>query len=445
VALVVVQDRKERILYVEGEPRFELKFLRLAVQDDDNLQLVTMLRTARDNRFLRLGVDNGTELASGFPRTREELFAYRGIVLGSIEASFFTMDQLQMISDFVSQRGGGLLMLGGRKSFSEGGYAGTPVADALPVELTPGRKDKPVFHKVKVAVTPVGSISASTQIGKSEAESGKLWQTMPVVTSVNNVTSAKAGATTLLDGAAPTDAGNRSIVMAYQHYGRGKAIAFPIQDSWLWQMRADTPVEDATYKTFWQQSLRWLVSDVPDRVMVSTTADRAWINEPLHLQADVVDQAYAKVDDADVTATVHTPSGVLLDQRLESSMARDGGGYQMAYTPTQRGVYSIEVTARLPAGTSVTSEPVFVDVGTPTTEYIGAELRTSLLRRVAEETGGRYYTPATAMGMPDDIVYTGSGNTTMERLDLWDMPVVLLLLLMLLAVEWGYRRMRKLA
>jgi uncharacterized membrane protein len=429
---------------VEGEPRFESKFLRLAVEDDDNLQLATMVRTTKDNRFLRLGVDNGAELAAGFPRTREELFAYRGIVLGSIEASFFTLDQLQMISDFVSERGGGLLMLGGRRSFAEGGYAGTPVADALPVELKSGHQDKPVLHKVKVALTRIGSITASTQIAGTEAESDKLWQTMPAVTSVNNVSSAKAGATTLLDGAAP-DGGDPSIVLAYQHYGRGKAIAFPIQDSWQWQMRANTPIEDATYKTFWQQSLRWLVNDVPDRVMVSTAADRAWMNEPLQVQATVVDQAYARVDNAEVTATNQAPSGALVDQRLEPSMSRGGGEYHTTYTPTQRGVYNIQVTARMPGATSVTSEPVFVDVGTPTTEYIGTELRTSLLRRMAEETGGRYYTPANVMGMTDDIGYTGGGNTTMARLDLWDMPVVLLLLLLLLAAEWGYRRVRRLA
>ena len=132
--LIRVADREEKILYFEGEPRFEAKFLRRAVEADHNLRVVTLLRTS-ENKFYRVGVDDAEELADGFPKTREELYRYRGLILGSIEASFFTPDQLRMIGEFVSERGGGLLMLGGRHSFSEGGYARTPVADALPVVL----------------------------------------------------------------------------------------------------------------------------------------------------------------------------------------------------------------------------------------------------------------------------------------------------------------------
>ena len=440
-ALVVVQDRRDKILYVEGEPRFELKFLREALDDDDNLQLVTMLRTSKD-KFLRLGVDNGNELANGFPQTRDELYKYQAIVLGSIEASYFSFDQLKMISDFVSERGGGLLMLGGRQSFAEGGYAGTPVADALPVELPTGRRGKPAFHNVKVDVTAVGGMSAVTQIAANEDQSAKEWKTMPVVTSVNAVTRVKPGATTLLDG---SGSDGRSIVLAQQHFGRGVAVAFPIQDSWLWQMRANTPVEDKTYTTFWRQTLRGLVNDVPDRVMVSTNADRAWINEPVQVDATVMDSAYTKVSGAEVTAAIETPSGGLIQQRLESAMTGANGEYHMAYTPTERGVYSIRVTARSANGPVISSQPTFVDVGTPTTEYVGAELRPSLLQRIAEETGGRYYTPATAKGLAEDLMYTGGGNTAVERLDLWDMPMMLIVLLALVAGEWGYRRMRRLA
>ena len=126
--------RARTILYFEGEPRFEMKFLRRAVADDKNLQIVALQRTA-DNKFMRHRRANPDpdELVGGFPKTREELFAYRGLILGSVEAGAFTGDQLQMIADFVDRRGGGLLMLGGARSFGEGGYGGTPVADALPL------------------------------------------------------------------------------------------------------------------------------------------------------------------------------------------------------------------------------------------------------------------------------------------------------------------------
>ena len=105
--LIQVDDRVEKILYFEGEPRFELKFLRRAVAADKNLQLVVLQRTA-ENRFSRFELDEPGELDGGFPTKREDLFRYDGLILGSIEASFFTHDQLRLIAEFVSERGGGL-------------------------------------------------------------------------------------------------------------------------------------------------------------------------------------------------------------------------------------------------------------------------------------------------------------------------------------------------
>jgi uncharacterized membrane protein len=440
-ALVAVRDARARILYVEGEPRFDVKFLHMAVDDDRNLQLVTLVRTAKD-RFFRMSIDDSLELVTGFPRTREELFAYRGIVLGSIEASAFTLDQLRMIADFVSERGGGLLVLGGRKAFAEGGYAGTPVADVLPVTLPSVDEGKPVFHEVKVALTPAGAIHPATQIAPGDSASAARWKTMPVVTSVNRITRGKPGATTLLTGSAP-NGGEASIVMAYQRYGRGKAIAFPIQDSWLWQMDATMPVGDATYRTFWRQTLRWLVSDAPERVTVAMATDHAAVNEPLSLNAEVVDRGYHGVNGVSATATVVAPSGAEQRIPLGWSGARDGQ-YQGALTPTERGVYRVQVTA-LSASDTIASDTAFVSVIDPTVESFGAEQHSALLKRIAEETGGRYYTAAQAANVTNDLVYSSSGNTVVQRLDLWDMPIVFVVLLALAGGEWAYRRSRGLA
>ena len=135
-ALVEVADKKERVLYLEGEPRFEAAFIRRAVADDKNLQVVILQRTAEE-KYLRLDVGKEDELIGGFPKTREELFAYKALILGSVEAASFSAEQLNMLADFVSKRGGGLLMLGGRRSFAEGGWAGTAVGEVLPVEFDP--------------------------------------------------------------------------------------------------------------------------------------------------------------------------------------------------------------------------------------------------------------------------------------------------------------------
>ncbi len=171
-ALVTVVDRREKILYIEGQPRPEMKFLRQAVADDKNLQIVTLQRSA-DRKFLRLDIDAADDLAGGFPKTREELYAYRGIIVGSIEASAFTQDQLQMMADFVSLRGGGLLALGGRRSFTEGGYAGTPLAEALPVQLDAAKAADDFLQTLTVLPTRLGQTHVATQVGATEQASAE--------------------------------------------------------------------------------------------------------------------------------------------------------------------------------------------------------------------------------------------------------------------------------
>jgi hypothetical protein len=102
---VQVDDRRERILYLEGEPRWEMKFIKEAAARDPNLSLVVLQRTAPD-KFYRFGVEHAEELVGGVPATREELFGYRGIVLGSFEASAFSLEQQRLLASFVDVRGG---------------------------------------------------------------------------------------------------------------------------------------------------------------------------------------------------------------------------------------------------------------------------------------------------------------------------------------------------
>ena len=211
-ALVQVVDERPKILYVEGEPRWEYAFLMRAILQDKNLQLVTLLRQA-NGKFLRQGIDSASTLEKGFPTDKEELFKYKGIILGSVEASFFTLDQLRMISDFVSQRGGGFLMLGGKNSFGQGGYINTPIEDMLPVLL--GRSDRgvPAFQdsEFKVRPTGYGLQHPITRLSLSEDENRKRWDAAPSLVGFNPTDGLKAGATMLAQGSAPDSRGQSPV------------------------------------------------------------------------------------------------------------------------------------------------------------------------------------------------------------------------------------------
>ncbi len=439
--LVNVVNDAEKILYFEGEPRWEVKFLRRAVSEDENLQVVVLQRTA-ESKFLRLDVDDAEELAAGFPKTREELFRYRALILGSVEASFFTHDQLDMISDFVSRRGGGLLFLGGRNAFAEGGYQGTRLAEVLPVflddELSTGAG--PYFDELFITPTRAGLTHPATQLGADDSEAVvERWEALPAVTTLNPITRLKPGATRLLSGGPDRDR-ERQVVLAFHRYGRGKVIVLPIQDSWIWQMHADIPFEDQTHETFWRQLLRWLSDDVPDQVAAQSEREAVEPGQPVNLMIEVRDSAYAEVNNANVVAVVHNPSGDSITVPLDWDVEQDGY-YDGGFPTAAPGLYEVFVRAMRGAdtvGTAVT----YVDVAPSVEEYFDASMRGTTLRRIADQTGGLFYTPESVANLPEDIGLTGAGVTLTEERDLWDMPILLLLVLGLMGGEWGYRRKR---
>jgi len=436
-ALIDVRDVKEKILYFEGEPRFEMKFIRRAVADDKNLSLVVLQRTA-DNKFMRLGVEGPEELEGGFPKTREELFSYKALILGSIEAAAFSADQLQMIADFVDRRGGGLLMLGGARSFGEGGYGGTPVADALPLTIDPKtRASEPAdLARLKIAPTRAGQTHASTQIAANEAASFARWKDLPEVTSVNAMLNPKPAATVLLTG---TDQRGRSQpVLTWHQYGKGKAVALSLQDTWQWQMHASIPLEDMTHENFWRQQLRWLVDGVPGVVEARGTSERVEPGEAVTLEATIVDKTYVELNDANVTARVTRPNGSTLDVPLEWTGERDGL-YRGRFVSTEPGTYEVAVDSSR-GSAIVGSGKAYVRAGASDAEFFDPTMHEGPMRRIAEETGGRFYTPDTTAGLAEDVRYAGRGVTSVEERELWNMPIILIALMGLVCAEWGYRR-----
>jgi uncharacterized membrane protein len=433
-----IKDRKERILYYEGEPRFEMKFARRAIADDPNLQLVTLQRTA-ENKNLRLDIDpGGVELAAGFPKTREELFAYRGLVLGSVEATAFTADQLRMIAEFVDIRGGGLLLLGGPHSFAEGGYTGTPIADAMPVVL--GKAGTGLAH-VKVHPTRAGEAHAVTQLGDTEEASAARWAQLPPLTTVNFIDTLKPAATALLAGT--DDRHHERTVLAFERYGRGKSIAFPVQDSWIWQMHASIRVEDQTHENFWRQLLRWLVDSVPDPVEARPLSDRVEPGQPVTLTADVVDPRFVELNDANVVAHVKSPGGGDVSVPLQWTGERNGQ-YRGTFTTSEQGWYEAKVDATR-AGQAVGSAVTHVRTAPDDAEYFDAAMHAPLLKRIAQDTGGRFYTADAMTALPDDLKYSGRGVTAVEERELWHMPVLLFALVAIICGEWGLRRYWRLA
>lgn len=435
--VINVRDDVARILYIEGEPRWEYGKLRQALAEDPQVNLVSVVRTAQ-GKFYRQGIESGEELVEGFPRSREELFRYQGLILGNIEAGFFSFDQLKQIEAFVSERGGGLLMLGGDRSFSAGGYGLTPLADVLPVVLDKERPSARGADERVAAYAPVvtasGRIHPVTRLKREDGANLQAWRSLPPVTIPELFTEVKPGAVVLLEGQRGGGR-ERSVMLAFQRYGKGISFAFTPCDSWRWQMEMDAA--DLSHETFWRQLLRYLVSGAADQVMVSTDADAYDLLDEARLRIAVSDAGYAPLTDAQVETVVTTPSGTKM--KVAAAATVHSGGYEASVPLTESGVYRVDVSARKGGETLGRAETVF-SVGELHREFYQAQQNVELLKRMAAETGGRYYPLEDAERLPEEIAYIEGQNSIRVAREIWDMPITFLLLVGLVSAEWLLRK-----
>jgi hypothetical protein len=204
-------------------------------------------------------------------------------------------------------------------------------------------------------------------------------------------------------------------------------------------MHASMAVEDTTHQFFWQRLTRWLVDGVPEPVMVTVAPDRVQSGEPVTLTAEMFDREYRGINDARVLAHVTAPSGRVEDVPMDWTVEQDGE-YRARFTPTEDGLYRVAVDGVRRSGESTGRGTASLRVGPSDAEYFDAAMRASFLRRLSEETGGRFFLSTDTASLADAISYSGRGVTVVEERDLWDMPIVLLAVLGLMAAEWVTRR-----
>ena len=434
--LLKVDDRKPRILYFDGEGRWEFKFLKRAVEDDQSIELDTMLRTT-ENKILRQGFANKDELADGFPSKVEDMFKFEGLILGSVDASYLKPEQQQLIKDFVDRRGGGLLFLGGRDSLGDGGYAKTVLNDLLPVTLPENSKGKTYsFDGADVQLTREGRESLITRIEEDPDKNVERWKKLPYIRTFQIVGAPKPGAIELAEFKPRMGGGGWYPLLTIEPYGRGRTAVFATGGSWRWQMLQ--PVEDMSHETFYRQLLRWLVSDTPQRVTGSTPRQLLTDESRVKLRAEVRDTTFLPEGDATVEAHILGPGGVAeeVDMRPEAGQT---GVYSADWTAPMAGSYVADVEAK--HGTEeIGHDEIVFRREDGVAENFHVEQNKELLTKLSSETGGRYYKPDEASKLGRDISYSEAGITVRETHDLWDMPAVFLVIIGLLALEWVLRR-----
>jgi uncharacterized membrane protein len=431
---ILVSDARRRILYIEGEPRWEYKFIRRAEDEDPTVQFVSMLRTS-ENRIYRQGISDPSELAQGFPVRPEDLFGYSGIIIGSVAADYFSPLQQDLLREYVDRRGGGILFLGGRRSLSDGGWSASPLNDLLPSFLPSGNHN---FHRdpATVSLTDAGIDSPVTRILDDPDKNAERWRKFTYLADYEDPGSPKPGATVLVE----MHRGSRTMpLLITQNYGHGRTAILATGGTWRWQM--SEPLGDPSHDLFWQQLLRWLIAATPTPVTASMPSRLLMDQGHVHFTAQVRDTQFQPAPDAHVSAHIVGPQGI--DALVDLAPSQDQPGqYEADWTAEKPGTYLAEITAE-----SAGDQPQQLGRSVLTFQrqdgvaenfHTGQNRR--LLEQLASETGGQYWKPSQLKNLPNNISYSEAGISVRSTKELWNMPIVFLLLLGLPGSEWLLRR-----
>lgn len=460
-----------RILYVGGRANWEFKFLRRAVDEDDELNLVGLVRIAkREPKFtflgrsgertnplfrgfgnqtdeaaeqydepvlIRLGTEDKDELRSGFPQDADALFRYHAVIIDDIEAGFFKQDQLSLLQQFVSRRGGGLLMLGGKESFGEGGYQRTQVGEMLPVYLERNVTATPA-DSYRLRLTKEGWLQPWVRLRSNEQDETKRLATMPVFKTANRIDAIKPGASVLAE--VEVEGGKVQPALVVQPFGRGRVGAVLISDLWRWSLKREDPKENDLDKA-WRQMVRWMVSDVPQPVEVETRRIAGAAIPGVEIVVRARDKQFEPLDNAEVKLKIKTPDKREIELVAESS-DKAPGSYQANFAPRTAGAYRATVTVNAADGSSVGSRDTGWSVEPQTEEFRTLTVNRPLLEQVASQTGGEVL----ALDGLDSFV-ASLPNRKIPVTESWTYPLwhqwhVFLIAIGCLIGEWGLRRWR---
>jgi len=431
VVSVRVGDSKNRLLYVEGTPRWEYKYLRRALVS--NPEITPMIFFSGVDGKPRGGVPVGTMTAN---MDESELTFVKIVVLGNLSGKELTEARARNLVKYVED-GGSLVILGGPKVWARDGISSTSLKGILPVK-------KHAFEAVE-STDPMPV--RLTDIARSHpAFTGdiQLWDNIPPILSVYPNTSLSAGATALVSVDSPK--GSHSIVVTHR-YGQGKVAVILTDTLWKWQL-APGAFKGKYYQRFWVQLISWLMPEEEevdqDAIEAFASAERLHLGEELDIQARHSD-TLTGIETMQCMITLPDKREVpytMESQYVTTSTGKSHPGFTVRFKAETAGLHTAIVSAEVD-GKTIAAEPVSFFVKPFTPESIPRPIDFGVLQALATASGGGYFTTLDALDKRlSDLNPNMIEDQTETYKTLWRHWILITILMALMTGSWVLRKLQ---
>ncbi|MDT8391222.1 MAG: glutamine amidotransferase [Lentisphaeria bacterium] len=429
---VRIVNEKINVLCIEGSARWEYRYLRAMLKRDPRVN-ATFIATRADPGIAR----NSSEYIARFPERREEAFKYDLVILGDVDAAFFSGDELLRLEELIRERGGSLLMLCGSR-FSPASYSGTPVETMLPVTFEPDGEWEDVDDAVYPVLTPEGRSSLVMTLEHDREENDTVWSRVAPLDRVPPLLEARPGATVL---ATLSNSGSRIDpypLVAWQRYGTGKCMMIGTDRMWLLRFKTG----DKYHWRVWSQCIQFLTLSrlMGEHKRIRLETDRATyaVDGQVQLYAHLLDDRFEPIMQSgfDVTVTALASPGAVPQRLTLRPDAGTAGLYQGYFSPTRPGSYRVEANSTDRSIANITEFQV-TDIQP---EMAGTDMQIERLRRIAELSGGTCLNLTRMDELPNLLNLNPRTIPYTTQVALWDNAWLLILLAALMGTEWIVRR-----
>ncbi len=427
---VEVVDARNRLLYIEGIPRWEYKFLRRTLLGEQQISPVIFFTGADGAPTGGTPVGNVTA-----DMTPQQLAFFKIVMLGNIDAKELGPARAKNLAQFV-ENGGSLILLGGTKAWNAGGLVETELGKTMPVRATEVKTlegDKPY---------PV-RLSEAARGHPAFAGDSALWQNIPPVLSVFTGFTLSPAAEALVT--ADTPQGPQPVVVT-QRFGQGKVTAIMTDSLWRWQLGPEAG-KAKPYDRFWKQMISWLLprEEALDAVRLEVFSDRdqLFLGEKVELHARLGGDA--KADSVEARITLPDKREIpyhMAPQLVTLASGKSFPGYGLPFSADEPGLYKVVAAAKVKDQT-VTSEPFSFFVKPYSPETVPRPARVDILQAISKASGGQFFENVEVMNQTlSTLKLKATEEKSAEYRTLWrEWPAVTALMIML-AASWGMRKFR---